>query len=116
MSMAGDTMMQERAAPPALREKRALPPGRADGAGGPAQEPGRLSPRTAEEAREELARTRERMSHTLDRIEHRLVAKKLELRQRLSPRDRFREAFDEHPIPVLAVAFVVGFWLGGKLR
>lgn len=109
-------MTQETAAPPALREERALPPGRGDGAGRAAHAPARPSPRTPEEAREELARTRERMSHTLDRIEHRLVAKKIELRQRLSPRGRFREAFDEHPIPVVAVAFVLGFWLGGKFR
>ncbi len=65
-------------------------------------------PRSSEAARDEIERTRARMSETIDEIEEALLRKKADLRERLDVPARLREK----PLAVVGVALGAGLLLG----
>ena len=69
-------------------------------------------PRGVEQAREEVVRSRARISETLDQLEGRLVDKKHELRDKLDVKKRVHDAVDKRPLAAVGVAAGVGFLLG----
>jgi len=76
--------------------------------------PGRAFPDDPESAREEIRRTRERMSGTIDEIEEVLVERKERVKAQLDVGARFRD----NPLPalgaVLAAGLLLGLVTGGK--
>jgi ElaB/YqjD/DUF883 family membrane-anchored ribosome-binding protein len=71
-------------------------------------------PRSQEAARDEIERTRARMSETLDDIEAVLIRKKEHLRETLDVGARLREKPLVTAGVVLGAGFLVGFLTGGK--
>jgi ElaB/YqjD/DUF883 family membrane-anchored ribosome-binding protein len=70
------------------------------------------SPRTVDEARDAVERSRERISSTLDALEDRIVEKKHELKDRANVLRPVRERIVERPFTAVAVAAGVGALLG----
>jgi ElaB/YqjD/DUF883 family membrane-anchored ribosome-binding protein len=70
--------------------------------------PGSTFPDDPERAREEIRRTRERMSGTIDEIEEVLVERKERVKARLDVASRFRE----NPLPALGAVLAAGLLLG----
>lgn len=75
----------------------------------------RARPRTVQEARREVAASRERMADTLDAIEQRLVDKKQRLEERMDVMRPIKQRVRSKPWASLAVAFGVGILIW-KLR
>jgi hypothetical protein len=74
---------------------------------GPAGEP-----RTVDEARDAVERSRQRISSTLDALEDRIVEKKHELQERVDVLRPVRDQIVERPFTALAVGLGVGALLG----
>jgi ElaB/YqjD/DUF883 family membrane-anchored ribosome-binding protein len=70
--------------------------------------PGNVIPDDPERAREEIRRTRQRMSGTIDEIEGLLVQRKEEVKAQLDVAARFRA----NPLPALGVVLGAGLLLG----
>jgi ElaB/YqjD/DUF883 family membrane-anchored ribosome-binding protein len=71
-----------------------------------------VSPRTVDEARDAVERSRQRISSTLDTLEDRIVEKKHELQDRADVLRPVRERIAQRPFMVVAVAVGVGALLG----
>lgn len=71
----------------------------------------RAGPQTVDDARAEVAASRERMADTLDEIEQHLVSKKEQIEQRLDVMRPLKDKVRARPWPALAVAFGVGVLL-----
>jgi ElaB/YqjD/DUF883 family membrane-anchored ribosome-binding protein len=69
-------------------------------------------PRTVDEARTAVERSRERISSTLDRLEDRIVDKKHEIQDRADVLRPVRERVMERPLTAVAIAAGVGVLLG----
>lgn len=69
-------------------------------------------PSSVAQAREQVARSRARMSETIDEIEDRLLEKKSALREKLDVRKRVSEQVDRKPLVALAAAAGAGFLIG----
>lgn len=70
------------------------------------------SPRTVDEARDAVERSRQRISSTLDTLEGRIVEKKHELKDRADVLRPVRERIAQRPFTLVAVAVGVGALLG----
>ncbi|CAN5890737.1 hypothetical protein BH23GEM9_BH23GEM9_01710 [soil metagenome] len=69
-------------------------------------------PRTVDEARDAVERSRQRISSTLDRLEDRIVEKKHELQDKVDFMRPVREQIAERPFTAIAVAAGFGALLG----
>jgi ElaB/YqjD/DUF883 family membrane-anchored ribosome-binding protein len=69
-------------------------------------------PRTVDEARDAVERSRQRISTTLDQLEYRIVEKKHEIQDRVDVLRPVRDQIRERPFTALAVAAGVGALLG----
>jgi ElaB/YqjD/DUF883 family membrane-anchored ribosome-binding protein len=69
-------------------------------------------PRTVDEARHAVERSRERISSTLDQLEDRIVEKKHELQDRVDVLRPVREQIVDRPFTAIAVAVGIGALLG----
>lgn len=69
-------------------------------------------PRTVNEARDAVERSRQRISSTLDQLEDRIVEKKHELQDRVDVFRPVREQIAQRPFTAVAVAVGVGALLG----
>ena len=70
------------------------------------------SPRTVDEARDAVERSRQRISTTLDALEDRIVEKKHEIQDRVDVLRPVREQIGQRPFTAVAVAVGVGALLG----
>lgn len=70
------------------------------------------SPRTVDEARDAVERSRQRISSTLDTLEDRIVEKKHELKDRADVLRPVRDRITARPLVAVAVAVGVGALLG----
>jgi ElaB/YqjD/DUF883 family membrane-anchored ribosome-binding protein len=70
------------------------------------------NPRTVDEARDAVERSRQRISSTLDQLEGRIVDKKHELQEKADVLRPLRERIIEHPFTAVAVGAGVGMLLG----
>lgn len=75
-------------------------------------EEGGSAPRTVDEARDAVERSRQRISSTLDTLEDRIVEKKHELKDRADVLRPVRERIAARPFPAVAVAVGLGLLLG----
>jgi ElaB/YqjD/DUF883 family membrane-anchored ribosome-binding protein len=69
-------------------------------------------PRTVDEARSAVERSRERISNTLDALEDRIVEKKHEIQDRVDVLKPVRQQVENRPFTAVAVAVGVGALLG----
>lgn len=69
-------------------------------------------PRTVDEARDAVERSRQRISSTLDRLEDRIVEKKHELQDRVDVFRPVRDQIAQRPFTAVAVGIGVGALLG----
>lgn len=74
----------------------------------PAVASGNGRPSEPEDMRQEIERTRDRMTHTLDAIEDRLVRQKEEIWAKATLQG-FRRRVSSEPWRTLAIAFVAGY-------
>jgi ElaB/YqjD/DUF883 family membrane-anchored ribosome-binding protein len=70
------------------------------------------SPRTVDEARDAVERSRQRISSTLDQLEDRIVEKKHELQDKADVLRPIRQRIVEHPFTAVVVGAGVGALLG----
>lgn len=70
------------------------------------------SPRTVDEARDAVERSRQRISSTLDALEDRIVEKKHEIQDRVDVLRPVRDQIQQRPFTAVAVAVGVGALLG----
>lgn len=76
------------------------------------EEEGTDSPQTVDEARDAVARSRERISSTLDALEDRIVEKKHEIQDRVDVLRPVREQIAERPLTAVMAGLAVGALLG----
>jgi len=76
------------------------------------EEKGAESPQTVDEARDAVARSRERISSTLDALEDRIVEKKHEIQDRVDVLRPVREQIAERPLTAVMAGLAVGALLG----
>jgi ElaB/YqjD/DUF883 family membrane-anchored ribosome-binding protein len=71
-----------------------------------------VEPRTVDEARDAVERSRQRISSTLDALEGRIVEKKHEIQNRVDVLRPVRDQVERRPFTAVAVAVGVGALLG----